>query len=83
MVDEQTLKAQDAMIDELLDGLKEEGHKLLRKAYDSGAINSEDYTEPGSYIMAKMIVTILENQHHYYPLSPQVKKEMKNLEKFI
>lgn len=83
MVSDELLKIQDVQIDELLDQLKEKGHKLLRQAYASGAINSENYNDPESYMLAKIIITLLENAHYYYPMSKESKKDFKNLEKFI
>lgn len=77
------LEVQDKMIDELLDGLKELAHKKLREAYNSGAIDLTEYNDITSYILPKLIVTLVCESGQYYPLASEHKKELKNLKKFI
>jgi hypothetical protein len=83
MISEELLKMQDDRINEMFDELKELGHKKLREAYGSGAIDSEKYSDPNSAALAKIIVTLICRSEPFRPLTDEYKKDLKNLEKFI
>jgi hypothetical protein len=57
---------------------------LVRKAYKSGAINTEDMKE-GDFRKAKIVLSAIFNELHYQfrPFSDDDRNESKNLEKFI
>ena len=68
----------DAMMPDLIDGIRKECDKL----YDSGGVDTGAYEN--DYLLPKIILTVaIENQvHQYMPLSPEGKKEVKNLRHF-
>jgi hypothetical protein len=78
---EEILKAQDQMIDELFDNLKELGHQKLREAYESGAIDTKEYSDIQSYVLPKLIVTIISESGQYMPFHNSYKKRAKKPQK--
>jgi len=68
-------------IDEMVKDTKEEWHKLLDKAYKSGAL-SEEFKED-NYLLPKAIITVWCRKEPYYALEFSHKKEVKNLERFL
>ncbi|GAG57555.1 unnamed protein product [marine sediment metagenome] len=68
-------------IDELIKNTKDDWHKLLDKAYQSGAVS--DHFKEDNYLLSKAVITVWCREEPYAPLAPSDKKEVKNLERFL
>lgn len=68
----------NSMMPDLIEGIRNDAVRL----FESGAIDTEKYTN--DYLLPKIILTVaIENQIvQYYPLSSEGKKEVKNLKHF-
>jgi len=80
---DELIKFQQEQTDKLIEDLKPLAREMVKNAWMSGALDEDSFYAQDNYVLAKIIVTILERREQYAPTSTAHKKVLTNLEYFI